>query len=300
MLSLGIDIGGTKAHAVVLDEHRNIIAEHAMFSQRGEKGVKKVLLELAQLMASATGVTTRDFDSVGIGIPGVVNRETGEIASAVNLRIERMPLRGLVEQEFSVPVHLDNDVKATVVAAGMLLDSLSVTYVNFGTGLAAATLEGSLLRGKDNAAGEIGHMVMNPNGDPCRCGQRGCLETIVGGAYLAPRMDMLDLDWTTLDAADTPTGWAAFDQAVRAISQIVALVAVSYASEKIALGGGVIQAAPWVLPAVKTFLIDRGQMSTFPPYADIAERVVVLEKDMQAPAIGAALIGQGWTEGYKP
>ncbi len=300
MLSLGIDIGGTKAHGVVLDENHQILAEHAMFSLRGEAGVRKVLLDLARTLADEVGVTTHGFDSVGVGIPGVVNRQTGEIASAVNLRIERMDLRGAVEAEFSAPVNVDNDVKATVVAAGMLLGSDSVTYINFGTGLAAATLAGNLIRGKDNAAGEIGHLVLNPNGDPCRCGQRGCLETIVGGAYLAPRMDMLDLDWSKLDAADTPTGWAAFDQAVRAIAQIVAVVAVTYAPEHIVLGGGVIQAAPWALTAVKTFLIDRGQLATFPPYAEIAERLVVLDQDNQAPAIGAGLIGQGWTEGYKP
>ncbi|MDR2929572.1 MAG: ROK family protein [Propionibacteriaceae bacterium] len=299
MLSLGIDIGGTKAHAVVLDDANEVVAENAVFTKRGSDGVRSVVIEVATSVADQLGVGLRDFDSVGIGIPGVVNREAGEISSAVNLRIERMPLRQLVADSFAAPVRLDNDVKATVVAAGMLLDSLSVTYVNFGTGLASATLAGRLIRGNDNAAGEIGHFVVNPNGDPCRCGQRGCLETVVGGAYLAPRMELLDLDWTTLDGADTPTGWAAYDQAVRVIAQIVTLVSVAYASEHIVLGGGVIQAAPWALTAVKSFLIDRGQMASFPDFAKIAEQVIVLDSDMQAPAIGAALIGQGWTEGYK-
>ncbi|MDR2974568.1 MAG: ROK family protein [Propionibacteriaceae bacterium] len=292
MLSLGIDIGGTKAHAVVLDDDNAVVAEDAIFTRRGLEGVRQVTLEVAQRVADKVGVGLRDFGAVGIGIPGVVDRDKGEIASAVNLRIERMPLRELLADQFSAPISVDNDVKATVVAAGMLLDSTSVTYINFGTGIAAATLDGTLVRGKDNAAGEIGHLVLNPNGDPCRCGQRGCLETVVGGAYLAPRMDMLGLDWTKLDAADTPTGWAAYDQAVRCISQIVGIVAVAYAPERIVLGGGVIGAAPWVIPAVKSFLIDRGHMVTFPPYAEIAERVTTLDHDNQAPAIGAALIGR--------
>jgi predicted NBD/HSP70 family sugar kinase len=299
MLSLGIDVGATKAHGVVLDENNFVIAEDATFTRRGPEGVRAVLMDVANGLARKVGVGLRDFDAVGIGIPGVVNLDTGEIASAVNLRIESMPLRTMIASEFSVPVRVDNDVKATVVAAGMLLDSLSVTYINFGTGVAAAALAGRLIRGSDNAAGEIGHFVLDPNGDPCRCGQRGCIETIVGGAYLAPRMDMLDLDWTTLDTATQPVAHAARTQAVRVIARVVTLTAVAYASEHIVLGGGVIQAAPWVIPAVREYLIHRGKSATFPPYARIAGQVSTLPADIQAPAIGAALIGQGWTEGYK-
>ncbi len=299
MLSLGIDIGGTKTHAVAVDEKNAVVGEGALFTRRGPEGIQAVTLEVAQMVAEKLGVGLRDFDSVGIGVPGVVNRATGEIASAVNLQIERMPLRALIKDQFSAPIHLDNDVKATVVAAGMLLDSDSVTYVNFGTGVASATLAGRLIRGEDNAAGEIGHLVVNPNGNPCRCGQRGCIETIIGGAYLAPRMQMLGLDWTTLDAADTPTGWAAYEQALTAIGRVIDLVAMTYASTNIVLGGGVIAAAPWVLPAIKSFLIDQSHQTTFPPYVGIDQRVTILDNDMQAPAIGAALVGQGWTEGYK-
>lgn len=299
MLSLGIDIGATKAHGVVLDEDDQIVVEHATFSRRGQEGVRSVLMDIANTLASNVGVGLRDFDAVGVGIPGVVNRDTGEIASAINLDIEHMPLKEMIQEHFSVPIRFDNDVKATVVAAGMLLDSLSVTYLNFGTGVAAATLDGRLIRGRDNFAGEIGHIVLDPNGDPCRCGQRGCIETIVGGIYLAPRMDMLELDWTRLDQIDTPLARAALDQVVRVLARVVSFVSLGFASDHVVLGGGVITSAPWVLPTVQAFFIDRAKTTTFPDYVQMAERMTTLEKDMQAPAIGAALIGQGWTEGYK-
>ena len=299
MLSLGIDIGATKAHGVVLDDTDQIVAEFATFTRRGQDGVLAVLLDVANTLADKVSVGLRDFDAVGIGIPGVVNRDTGEITSAVNLSIERMPLVDMISEFFSVPVRVDNDVKGTVVGAGMLLDSLSVTYVNFGTGVAAATLAGRLIRGRDNMAGEIGHIVLDPNGDPCRCGQRGCIETVMGGQYLAPRMDMLGLDWTILDQIDSPLARAALDQSVRVIARVVANGALSYASDYIVLGGGVIQAAPWVLPRVKAFLVDRAKTATFPDYVRIADQIHYLDNDSQVPAIGAALIGQGWTEGYK-
>jgi|GEM_PF-810677 len=299
MLSLGIDIGATKAHAVALDEDNTVVAEAAAFTRRGPKGVLSVLMDTATSVASKAGVGLRDFDGVGVGIPGVVNRTTGEITSAVNLLIEHMPLGKMIAEHFSVPVRVDNDVKATVVAAGMALKSLSVTYINFGTGVAAATLDGRVIRGKDNVAGEIGHIVLDPNGEPCRCGQRGCIETVIGGVYLAPRMDMLDLDWTRLNESDTPAGQAALDQNVRVIARVVSLVALAYSSEHIVLGGGVIRAASWVIPAVKRFLTEKGKVTTFPDYAHISEQITTLDSDLRAPAVGAALIGQGWTEGYK-
>ena len=299
MFSLGIDIGATKAQGVVLDQDNNVVAEDARFTIRGSRGVRSVLMDIAGALAGQVGIELREFDSVGVGIPGVVDREAGEITSAVNLRIERMPLRELVAGSFRAPIRLDNDVKATVVAAGMLLDSLSVTYLNFGTGVAAATLEGRLIRGQNNAAGEVGHIVVDPGGGPCRCGQTGCLETIVGGSYLAPRLEMLELEWSTLDRDTSAAGRAAFDQAVRVIARLVSLMSLVYASEHIVLGGGVIGAAPWVLPAVRDRLVEWGHGVAFPDYARIAEATTVMDQDIRLPAIGAALIGQGWTEGRK-
>ena len=299
MFSLGIDVGATKAHAVALDEDNQIVAEHAVFTIRGEEGVRSVLMEVAHTVAEKLGIGLRDFDGVGVGIPGVVNREQGVINSAVNLNVEHMNLRAMIADEFSVHVRMDNDVKATVVAAGMILGSLSVTYINLGTGVAAATLAGRLIRGWENMAGEIGHIVMETNGDPCRCGQRGCIETIIGGSHLAARMNLHELDWTTLDKDTTPAGRAAFHQITHVLARVVSMVSIGYGSDHVVLGGGVVQAAPWLLDTVKAELVEMGRMITFPPYDQIAARVITLDQDIRVPAIGAALIGQGWTEGYK-
>jgi predicted NBD/HSP70 family sugar kinase len=255
-------------------------------------------MEIAHQLAHDVGVKLTDFDSVGIGIAGVVNRDAGQIVSAVNLDLDHFPLVSRISEHFSVPIRIDNDVKATVVAAGMILDSLSVTYVNFGTGVAAATLDGRLIRGHDNLAGEIGHIILDPHGEPCRCGKQGCIETITGGAYLAPRMDALGLDWTTLNTDQSPLGQAALDQAVRAIARVVAFVSLAYSSDHVLLGGGVVQAAPWLLPTLKSFLTHRAHL-VFPDYVLMASKLEYLKEDLQVAAMGAALIGQGWTEGYK-
>ncbi|MDR2897113.1 MAG: ROK family protein [Propionibacteriaceae bacterium] len=298
MLSLGIDIGGTKAHGVVLDDQNKILAEQAVATLQGAEGVSRCLVEVADRIADQLAISTHDFDSVGIGIPGVVDRQVGAIASAVNLSVEQMPLRELVQDHFSALVRLDNDVKATTVAAGLLLGSTSVTYINVGTGIAAATIDGRLIRGAANGAGEIGHMVVNPCGDPCRCGQRGCLETIIGGAYLAPRMAALGLDWATLDQDQSPAGRAGFDQGVSALGQMISLVSVAYAPQRIVLGGGVIAAAQWVVPALQQWLRQRSQTVSFPPLAAIADTITTLDPGLNAPAIGAALTGRSDMEGF--
>ncbi|MCL1906386.1 MAG: ROK family protein [Propionibacteriaceae bacterium] len=298
MFSLGIDIGATKAHGVVLDAANKVVAEHAVFSRRGEQGVTAVLMEIANTVAADVGVQLSDFTSVGVGIAGVVNREAGEVTNGVNLDLHNFRLVERVAEFFSVPIKIDNDVKATVIAAGMILDSPSVTYVNFGTGVAAATLDGRLIRGHDNLAGEIGHIILDPHGEPCRCGKQGCIETITGGAYLAPRMDALGLDWTTLNEDQSPLGQAALDQAVRAIARVVAFVSLAYSSDHVLLGGGVVQAAPWLLPTLKDFLVHRAHL-VFPDYVLMASKLEYLAEDLQIAAIGAALIGQGHTEGYQ-
>jgi len=299
MISLGIDIGATKALGVALDQDNRVVAEQAMFTIRGKQGIRSVVMDIATSIADQTGISLRDFDSVGIGVPGVVNRKAGEIVSAINLRIENMPLRTIIAPHFRAPVRLDNDVKVTAIGAGMVLDSLSVTYLSLGTGVAAATLEGRLLRGSDNEAGEIGHFVIDPGGTICRCGQRGCLETLIGGSYLAPRLARLELDWATLDQNTSQAGQAVYSQAVQVVARLVSLVALVYGSDKIVLGGGVVQAAPWMLEAVRGRLVEWGQSTAaFPPYARIAGQTITIENDSQVPAIGAALIGQGWTEGY--
>jgi len=300
MLSLGIDIGATKAHAVALDDDNTVVAEDASFTRHGEEGVRSVMLEISSVVADKLGIGLKDFDSVGVGIPGVVNRQTGEIRRAVNLKVERMFVNDAIGGEFSVPIRYDNDVKATAIAAAMMLNTTCVSYINFGTGIACGTIDGHVIRGFENTAGEIGHIVLDSNGEPCRCGQRGCVETVLGGAYLAARMDALGLDWGTLDKENSPVAKAAFEQATRVLSRVVASVAITYASEYIVIGGGVIQAAPWAFTAIKECLEARSLMATFPPYEVIAQHIVQLENDIQAPAIGAALVGKGWTEGYQP
>lgn len=295
VVSLGVDIGGTKAHGLVLDDANRVLAERVLPTERTPDGVRRTVAELARALAGDLGTTPAGFGSVGLGIPGLVDHTRGIVETAVNLDITHCNLAGLLADDFAVPVGVENDVKATALGAGLALGSShrDLVYVNVGTGLAAAALnDGVLVRGLRNAAGEIGHLAIDPAGDPCGCGQRGCLETVLGGLYLAPRLAARGVDLGTLDTAGTPAAVAERERIVTALATALTTVAIAYDSAVIALGGGVVTAGAWLRAAVVAELRDRALGSPFLAGLAVADRLVALPVGTPVAAIGAALVGR--------
>lgn len=295
VVSLGVDIGGTKAHGLVLDDADRVLAERVLPTERTPDGVRRTVAELARALAGDLGTTPAGFGSVGLGIPGLVDHTRGIVETAVNLDITHCNLAGLLADDFAVPVGVENDVKATALGAGLALGSShrDLVYVNVGTGLAAAALnDGVLVRGLRNAAGEIGHLAIDPAGDPCGCGQRGCLETVLGGLYLAPRLAAQGVDLGTLDTAGTPAAVAERERIVTALATALTTVAIAYDSAVIALGGGVVTAGAWLRAAVVAELRDRALGSPFLAGLAVADRLVALPAGTPVAAIGAALVGR--------
>src|ERR671910_811353 len=121
---------------------------------------------------------------VVVDVPGLVDARSGTVKHAVNLGVdgEWLPVGQLLADLVGVPVLVENDVNAATLGAVALSGADDVVYLSIGTGLAAGlVLEGRLRRGEHGAAGEIGHVPVDPQGVVCQCGQRGCLETIASG-----------------------------------------------------------------------------------------------------------------------
>ena len=121
-------------------------------------------------------------------MPGLVDVERGAVKHAVNLGVDGdwLPLGDLLADGSGVPVVVENDVNAATLGAAALSGADDLVYLSIGTGLAAGlVLDGRLRRGEHGAAGEIGHVPVDPTGVLCQCGQRGCLETIASGSALA-------------------------------------------------------------------------------------------------------------------
>ncbi|MEI8240820.1 MAG: ROK family protein, partial [Actinomycetota bacterium] len=176
----GIDVGGTKCLGVVLDPTGAIIAQHRVATPKGPDAIIDALVEVARALGP--------FDSIGIGVPGLVTRH-GTLRAAPNLvGIHDFEVARLVSDRLGVPVEADNDATCAAVAewkmgAGRGADEM--TMVTLGTGIGGGIVTGGrLLRGANGFAGEIGHMVIDPDGIACPCGRRGCWERYASGSGL--------------------------------------------------------------------------------------------------------------------
>lgn len=293
--SLGIDIGGTKAHGLVLDANDRIVGETIHPTQPTESGIRRTVADVANELARSLGLNTQDFTSVGLGIPGLVDPDTGVVETAVNLQITRSDLGKVLADLFGVPVRVENDLKATAMGVDLALGAThrSLTYVNLGTGLATATItDGRLLRGEHNWAGELGHLSLTGEGAECPCGQHGCLETVLGGGNLAPRLAAFDLELAHLDTDSQPAAIQERNRLVAALTQLFSIVAVSYDPEIVVIGGGVINHASWLIQACREELQRRANGSAFLTRLDIAGRIRELPDGVPVAALGTAIAGR--------
>jgi predicted NBD/HSP70 family sugar kinase len=294
-LSLGVDIGGTKSHGLVLDDADRVLAERVLPTEPSEAGIRRTVLAVAGALADDLGTTPASFTSVGLGIPGVVDHTSGVVETAVNLGITRTDLAALLSRDFCADVRVENDVKATALGAGLALAETQrdLAYVNLGTGLAAAVVSnGRLVRGARNGAGEIGHLAIDPAGELCTCGQRGCLETVLGGNYLTRRLVSLGLDLAGLGGDPRPAAAAERARVIDALTTTLTLVVITYDPAVVVLGGGVLRTAGWLRPLVEEELRRRASVSGFLAGLAVDGRLVELPTATPVAAIGAAVVGR--------
>jgi predicted NBD/HSP70 family sugar kinase len=139
----------------------------------------------------------RPIVGIGIGAPGLIHTRQGIVLRAVNLDWENFPLAHLLEERFHLPVSILNDSQATAIGEfvyGKHASRSNLVVVNIRHGIGAGILiNGRLFQGDGSAAGEIGHVVVRPEGDMCRCGKRGCLETIASAGAVIRRSGVSSL-----------------------------------------------------------------------------------------------------------
>jgi glucokinase len=183
----GLDLGGTKIQAVLLDGKRTVVAEakRPTPARGGGKGVVKALAETLEEVCDQAGVKTSDLTGVGVGSPGAIDARRGVVSGARNLPGGGAPIRmtaGL-KRVIGAPAFIDNDVTVGVHAEyvlGAAKGAKSLLGVWWGTGVGGGlVLDGKKWEGR-GAAGELGHVVVKTGGARCTCGRFGCLEAYAG------------------------------------------------------------------------------------------------------------------------
>jgi len=187
---LGIDLGGTNIAVGVVDSDFNIIGEASI-----PTGVPDTPEHIADRMAQASraavenaGVSMDDIGSVGIGSPGSVDPHKGIVQNAFNLDFVNTPLRQLLGERLNKPVYLENDANAAAygeVMAGAAKGCENVVVITLGTGVGGGILvNGKIITGSSYCGGELGHMGMVYDGEPCSCGRKGCVEAYCSATAL--------------------------------------------------------------------------------------------------------------------
>jgi glucokinase len=300
----GVDVGGTSVKTALVRETGEILTKHSFATQNG-LGLTEMAAQLKGSlhdMVQQTGLAQTDVVGMGVGVPAFLDVEQGVVISAINLGWSNVPLASVLEGVFHLPVALENDANVAALGeswAGAGQQHSCVLCVTVGTGIGGGiVLNGSLFRGVNGMAGEIGHLVLQrENGIQCNCGLTGCLETLASATAIVrackekQKRGQISPDVEITGAKDVfalaETGdTAALDvigEAGRWLGYGLAVVATTINPDVIVIGGGVSKAREALLTPVRSAF----RRYSVPRVADAADiRFATLGND--AGVVGAA------------
>jgi glucokinase len=288
---IAVDVGGTAIKGTVVDAagHFMTRVSRPTGADRGPDDVVAELLGVITELRAHHG----DARAVGVVVPGVVDAAAGVAEFAANLGFRELPLRSLLEQATGLPVLLEHDVHAAGVAERAIGRAAGVDdclLAVIGTGIAAVVqAAGSNVRGATRVAGELGHIPVWPDGEPCPCGQRGCLERYASAASIVRRYT--ELSGSELASAvevaarreRDPHAQRAWDEATEALAIAFATCTMLLDPALIILAGGLSQAGEALLVPVGAALARRVSWRDPPP-------LVLSELGGRAGLVGAAVL----------
>jgi glucokinase len=312
--TIGVDLGGSKMRVAVLDPERRIL-HSSVVDSRG-RTTEEVLETLGRELDEARGARP-DVAAAGLGIPCTIDQRRGVAVNAVNLPLVEVPIREMMEERLGLPVFIDNDVNAAILAEhrfGAAKGAGNAVMLALGTGIGGGLiLDGRVYRGKVGAAGELGHMVVDMDGPRCQgnCPNRGCIEAVASGSALgregraAAEREPASAIGRMLAEGRAVEGEAVTDAALAGDAtsrEVVALIGrrlgVAFASlanifdpQVIVVGGGVIAAGELLLEPARQVLRSRA----LPPMN--ATRVVAAQLGEDAGMVGAATLAMLELEG---
>jgi len=190
---IGIDLERVNTvRAAITDLRAHVICkrEHSL-KDTDFSTVVESIVDIIYELIDASGLKIEKVMGIGIGTPGLLDHRKGKVIYSTYLHWRNVPLRALVEQELDIPVIIDTDTNAPVLAEqryGAGKGARDLIYITIGPGLGSGIIiDGQIYHGIDGTAGEFGHTIIDPNGPLCSCGNYGCLETLVAESSIMKR-----------------------------------------------------------------------------------------------------------------
>ena len=293
-LHLGIDLGGTNVKWVVLHgDEGNVQAKGQVptDTSRGERSVVEQLVRIAHNCNADLG----QIDSVGVGVPGLYHPAAGTTRFMPNVPgdWEGVPVAKEVGEAVRAPASIINDARAFTLAEHRLgagREAGSMLGITLGTGVGGGLiLNGSLYLGYEGTAGEFGHQTILPEGPPCNCGNKGCLEALTRADRIVEACGQPTVERSVQAARDgDQRAINAFHQTGRYLGIGVSNTLVLLSVDRVVVGGGVAAAGDLLIEPIKQELKRRVFITDLERV-----QVVAAELGIWAGAIGAALYGAG-------
>ncbi|TDD72187.1 ROK family protein [Actinomadura rubrisoli] len=281
MTLIGIDVGGTTMKAAIVAGATTVAAESWTTDQNDPVG--GILDFAARLAARAEELTGSPAAAAGIALPGIVDEPTGTAVHSANLGWRNVPILRLATERLGIPVAIGHDVRTgglgeASLGAGRGADDF--LFVAIGTGIAAALiLRGTPYPGALGWSGEIGHIVVRPDGEPCACGNHGCLETYASAAAISRRHTLLAARAATpassspvpaeqviaLAASGDEHATTVWNEALDCLADGLASATLLLDPGLIVIGGGLAQAGAALLDPLASRLADRLTFRSPPP-----------------------------------
>ena len=178
-----LDVGGTKVLGAIFNENKEIIYRLKKRSKAGDNqtgDIEQVIISVVEEMIKESGIDRKAIRAIASCAPGVIDQDTGIVLFTPNLPMRNYDMKGAMEKQFGIPFFVGNDVNLGVLGeykygAGQGYRNIVGFFVGTGMG-GGLILNGELYTGHQFKAAEYGHMILDPEGPLCNCGQRGCLE----------------------------------------------------------------------------------------------------------------------------